>query len=118
MVLLAFFGGALMGTAMTSAMGDNADETANVAAYIGPFLTVVYLLFAVLYFFPVLYLYRFSVKMEEGLRAQNGDTVELAFQNLKSLFKFMGLFMAVILGFYGVMLVFGVAIAGISGMFN
>lgn len=95
MVVFALFAGSLIGSAM-SGMGGN-----GAAGFMGSgFFTVFYLLFAILYFFPVLYLYKFSVKMQDGLRARNQESVAESFKNLKSLFKFMGVLTIILLGFY------------------
>jgi len=68
-------------------------------------LGLVYILLAVVYYFPVNYLYRFSVQMKEGLTTANNQSVTTGFENLKSLFKFMGIFTVVILSIYAVLLV-------------
>lgn len=68
-------------------------------------LGLVYVLIAVLYFFPVNYLYRFSVQVKQGLNLNNEQSVVSGFGNLKSLFKFMGIFTIVILSIYGLMLI-------------
>lgn len=72
----------------------------------GAFLTGFYLLMAVLYFFPVYYLFQFSSKMKAALAQQSAELLQQAFQNLKSHYKFMGIFMIVILAFYAIVLAF------------
>jgi hypothetical protein len=68
-------------------------------------LGLVYILLAVAYYFPISYLYRFSVQMKEGLVTVNHQSVTTGFENLKSLFKFMGIFTVVILSIYALLLV-------------
>ncbi len=68
-------------------------------------LGLVYILLAVVYYFPINYLYRFSVQMKEGLTTDNNQSVTTGFENLKSLFKFMGIFTVVILSIYALLLV-------------
>ena len=77
-------------------------------AGLGMLMTVLYLAFAALYFFPCLYLYRFSDKMKVALDAQDQVTLDESFLNLKSTFKFVGILMAVILGFYGLILLLAI----------
>jgi hypothetical protein len=72
----------------------------------GTFLTVFYLLVALLYFFPVYYLFQFSVKMKAALAQQSSELLQQAFENLKSHYKFMGILMIVVLGFYVIILAF------------
>lgn len=64
------------------------------------FMSVIFLLTFVLYYFPITYLYRFSVKIKKGILSKNGSDVTAGFSNLKSMFKFMGIFTIVILSFY------------------
>lgn len=73
-------------------------------------LAVVYLILATLMFFPTLYLLNFSIKMRKGLDDSENSDVEKGFENLKSYFKFVGIFTIVILSFY----VLGI-LAGIMG---
>ncbi|HEX2921279.1 MAG TPA: hypothetical protein VHO50_08960 [Bacteroidales bacterium] len=67
-------------------------------------LAFVYIAIAVLFYFPVTYLYRFSVQMKPGLSSGDQPTVTSAFKNLKSMFRFMGIFAIVVLSLYGVIL--------------
>jgi len=68
-------------------------------------LTAVYLLFAVLFFFPCLYLYKFSIKMQVATRSVNQENFDESLINLKSVFKFYGIFTIVILSFYALVLI-------------
>src|SRR6202008_2564349 len=63
-------------------------------------LGMIYIVIAGFYFFPVHYLFQFSVKIKQGLNSQDQQDVTTGFENLKSLFKFMGIFMIVILSIY------------------
>ena len=74
-------------------------------------MAVPYLLFALLYYFPVNYLHRYSKEIKRGLQSKEMPTVTVAFRNLKSLFKFMGVFMLVVLSIYAVVLVVAVPLA-------
>lgn len=65
-----------------------------------------YLLMALLYFFPILYMYNFSKKIKIGLNSSIQSEVELAFENLKKMFKYMGVLMIVILSIYAIFLLF------------
>jgi hypothetical protein len=75
---------------------------------------LIYIAIAAFYFFPVYYLHQFSLKIKKGLTSQDAHSIATGFQNLKSLFKFMGIFTIVILSIYA--LVFVIAIgAGLAG---
>jgi len=59
-----------------------------------------YIFIALIYLFPVLYIYRFSTKLKIALSSMDSITLEAAFQNLKSHYKFIGIFTIVALGLY------------------
>jgi hypothetical protein len=104
-VILAFFMGAVLSSL----------PNANLLPITGPIMTVVYLLMAALYFFPVLYLYRFSDKMKAALARKEEDVLTDAFMNLKSHYKFIGIVTIVMLSFYALGLLFAL-IAGLMAM--
>jgi hypothetical protein len=110
MVILSFFAGAIM-TFYASAMG--AGE-AGMPPMAGGFFTVIYLLFALLIFFPYLYLYNFANKMQAALRSSNQEELTKSFANLKSCFKFVGVLTLICLAFYALAFVIGL-IAGLAG---
>lgn len=77
-----------------------------------PLFAILYLVLALIYFFPVYYLYQFSVKMKYALLQKAGDMLEISFGFLKSHYKFLGIFTIVMLVLYPVfivgMILFGV----------
>ena len=68
----------------------------------------IYIIMAALYFFPVLYLYKFSRKMKVALLEKNTEDLTAAFSNLKSFFKFLGVMMLVVIGIYVLVFVFAI----------
>ena len=77
----------------------------------------VYLIMSVLYFFPMYYLYNFSVKIKDGLALQNKDVLESAFGFLKSHYKFIGILIIVMIAMYVLTILFTI-FAGVSGVFR
>ncbi len=75
-------------------------------------LTIVYLVLAVILFFPCMYLYKFSTKMQIATKELNQETFDESFMNLKALFKFYGIFTIVMLSIYALVLV--VSIIGVA----
>jgi len=69
-------------------------------AGLGALYTVVYFIMAALYFFPSLYLFKFSKGIKEALYSDDDQLLEEALKNQKSLFKFWGIFAIVILSIY------------------
>lgn len=59
----------------------------------------------VVYFFPVLYLYRFSTKTELALKHRNEDILEAAVLNLKRHFKVAGIITIVFLVLYPIFVI-------------
>jgi len=66
---------------------------------------LVYLVLALVYFFPVMYLFKFSVKMRKALKSSNNQDFKTAFSNLKSHYKFIGIFSIVIISLYVLILI-------------
>ena len=80
-------------------------------------LTVFYLLIGSLYFFPALYLFRYASKLIIAIQTSNSQELEEAFSNQKSLYKFMGIFTIVAIGFYVLALLIMLAGLGIGRLF-
>ncbi|KQR91482.1 hypothetical protein ASG01_14015 [Chryseobacterium sp. Leaf180] len=72
----------------------------------GMMIGIIYLLFAVFYYFPISYLYRFSSNMRNALTANNQASLTKAFEFLKSHYKFMGILIIVMIAFYILAMVF------------
>lgn len=72
------------------------------------YLGFIYVVIAIIYYFPVTYLHKFSDQIKLGLQSKEIDTLTSGFRNLKSLFKFMGIFTIVMLCFYGLMLLIAI----------
>lgn len=61
---------------------------------------IMYIFIIAIYFFPIYFLHIFSLRVKSGLLTNNAEDVEMAFKNLKSLFKFMGVVSIVVLSIY------------------
>jgi hypothetical protein len=72
----------------------------------GAMMAIVYVIIAVIYFFPCLFLYRFSTKMKTALNGNEQTDLTLAFQNLKSLFRYIGVITVIILAMYLIAIIF------------
>lgn len=72
----------------------------------------IYLIVAVIYFFPTYYLYKFATKAQDAIRMLDSRDIEASLLNLKSLFKFSGIMLIVVLAMYFVGII--VMIAGFS----
>ena len=65
----------------------------------------IYVLLSVAYYFPLKYLYNFSTQIKKGFNSANQQTVTFGFENLKSLFKFMGILTIVVLSIYALLII-------------
>jgi hypothetical protein len=72
----------------------------------GAMAAVMYIIVAVVYFFPCLFLYRFSTKMKTALNGNEQIDLTLAFQNLKSLFRYVGVITVILLAIYLIVILF------------
>lgn len=109
MVVFGLFFGAIMGTMMSSFR-----ETTLLPFSAGVF-GVIYIVFGLLYFFPVLYLWKFSDKTKAALRSNNTPALNEAFFNLGRHYKYIGIMSIVIIALYLVLFVIGIGSAMMMG---
>lgn len=77
-------------------------------AILGPILSFVYLAIAILYFFPVLYLFNFSRKAQLAIKEMNSELMEASLNNLRKHYKFIGIIFLVMLALYALAFVGGI----------
>ena len=94
--ICSFFAGAVMSSAAFQSSG----AISSVMAGLGGFLTVIYLLVALFYFFFSLYLYQFGDRIKKGINFTDNLHVTNAFSKLKSFFKLWGITTIVIISLY------------------
>jgi len=105
---------ALAGLAV--ALGGSYMDSATQGVYPFPisWLGGIYLVFAGVYFFPILYLFKFSHATTIALTDKNSMDLEFAFLNLKSHYRFMGILVIIILSLYALIFV-GAIVMSTSG---
>lgn len=86
------------------AMGMN--PFAAIKGYIG----VIYIVMALIYFFPVYYLFNYAKKMKEALQSFNENTLADALVNLKSHHKFLGIFTIIMIVLYIIIIIGAVGV--------
>jgi hypothetical protein len=78
---------------------------------------VVMLVFAVIYFFPLLYLLKYSQHSKRAVANCDSNEMTLAFKNLKSYWKYMGILVIILLSVYLIIfLIAGASMAFLSGL--
>jgi hypothetical protein len=70
--------------------------------------SIIYVLFAAIYFFPVYYLYQYATKTSAALYSKNKQLLADGLENLKSHHKFLGIFTLIIISLYGFIFVFAI----------
>jgi len=104
--------GGIFATVALAAIPDEAafgpyNPFAAIKNYIGP----IYLVIVVIYFFPVLYLYKYSKGAKEALNFNNSELLAEALVNLKSHHKYLGIMTIVCLSMYVVIIIVAIAFA-------
>ena len=95
MLILAIFSNAIF----------NAIPQAKLVPFnLGLVMTFVSLILAIIYFFPVYYLMKFSTRMKQSLATKNDATLADAFEVLKSHYKFIGVFSIITLSLYAMLI--------------
>ena len=75
-------------------------------------IILAYLIFAFIYFIPVLYLYNFSKEIKTAVKSDNSSDYEKGFEFLKKHFKYVGVFTIVIISIYILIAIFAIVING------
>jgi len=82
----------------------------------GTMVLIFYVLMFALYIYPTVMLYKFSTGIIKAADNKNAEAASAAFASLKSMFKFMGILLAIILGLYALMFLIGL-LGGLASMF-
>lgn len=82
------------------------------------FMMLLYLAFAVLYYFPISYLYQFSENTKKAIENNDNNAIRDAFEFLKSHYKFIGILTIILLSFYAIMIFIGLIGVGAAAMMN
>lgn len=105
MVLFAIFMGAFL-SKLGSMGGSSMGNPISVMGNMGGFMAVIYLIIALIYFFPVYYLFLFSSKAKAAFRNNDNELLNESFQYLKSHYKFIGIMALIMVSFYGIFFFF------------
>ena len=103
LIILALFMGAIF--AKLASLGGG---VAALGVRSGGFIMAIYLVSAVIYFFPVYYLYQFASKAKAAFATDNNEQLNASFEYLKSHYKFIGIFTLIFTIIYSLIFVFGI----------
>jgi hypothetical protein len=110
------FVGLFVMVALFFVVGFSSTEIPGLGRWGGAF-GIIYLLIALLYFFPLLYLFRFAEKTKYAVERQSSVELESGIENLKANFKFVGIMLLVVIGLYALIFVIAL-IGGFAGAFS
>ncbi|HEY0356000.1 MAG TPA: hypothetical protein VGC29_07350 [Flavisolibacter sp.] len=88
---------------MTGTLKDRFDETGNgqaISLGIGIGVAIMYLVMAVIWFFPLMYLLRFSNQMRTAIEGNDQESLNTSVQNLKICFRYLGIVTIIGILFY------------------
>jgi hypothetical protein len=78
------------------------------------FITIFYLIIAVVNFFMSFFLFKFSSKMKAALYANDQESLNESFKNQRSMFRLIGILTIIYVGFIILAVVFGGLVAAFS----
>jgi hypothetical protein len=109
--VIAIFGGSFLSGTLLRSSRYNSDFGSGAAVGFTIGIIIYYLLIALLVFFSYLFLYRFAVNMKMALRENSQDLLNRSFQNLKILYRYLGILMIIGLSFFVLALLLGILTA-------
>jgi len=109
MVMLSLSVGAIM-TSMNSMVGAQNNPYAALGS---GFLTVLLLISAAIYFYPSFILFKFSSAAKQAVLYGDQESLSEAMKKMKSFFKFWGILIIVLLGFYALAIISAI-VAGVG----
>jgi uncharacterized membrane protein YjgN (DUF898 family) len=98
-VVLGIFAGSFL-SMMSGVSSDDYRGSTVLTSGLGAFMAVFYIGMAILFFFPYLFLFRFANHMRSALNTNDQLTLNSSFQNLKIMFRYVGILTIVLLSFY------------------
>jgi len=108
--------GAFMSVAMSAMPDDPYGGAMGMGAFntIKGYFGILYILLALIYFFPVYYLFNYATGARKAIDGNNSDALTTALVNLKSHHKFLGIFMIITIVVYIIAIISVVVFAASS----
>lgn len=75
----------------------------------GPSVAMLYIIFAAIAFFPLLYTLRFANRMQGALNGNDQALLNASFQNLKVCFRYLGIITIISIVLFALSLIFSIA---------
>lgn len=113
-VVAAIFAGSIFAM-LTNSYNEGYGGSATLTRGMGAFVAVFYIGIAILFFLPYLFLFRFATRMKTALNTNDQLTLNTSFQNLKIMFRYVGILTIVMLSFYALIILIAIATAATTG---
>ncbi len=105
MILFGIFFSSMMATS-TNPFEEPTEAGRGLMSGVGVAMALLYIVMAIIWFFPLLYLLRFANSMKSALHGNDQNALNVSFQNLKSCFRYVGIFTIISLLIYALIFVF------------
>jgi len=113
-VVAAIFAGSILAM-FSNSYNEGYGSSAVLTGGMGAFVAIFYICMAILFFLPYLFLFRFATRMKTALNTNDQLTLNTSFQNLKIMFRYVGILTIVILSFYALIILIAIATAATTG---
>lgn len=113
-VIFGIFAGSIFGLMSSRMSSSESPFGSSGMAGMGGMFAVIYIIIALIQFFPCLFLYRFATKMKTALAANDQEVLNTSFQNLKILFRYMGIITIIVLAFYAIFILIALLTVGVG----
>ncbi len=101
MLLAGIFAGSIF-----SSMGDVYGSGSTIMTGMGTMMTIIYIIFAIIWFIPTLFMYQSASKLKMALNTTDQGMLNEGFMKLKATFRFWGIVTIIILSFYAIIILF------------
>jgi ABC-type multidrug transport system fused ATPase/permease subunit len=90
------------------------DMSMSVVPFPNAVLALVYLVLAIVYFFPVYYLYKYANATSKAINSKDSKLLQEGMENLKSHHKFLGVMSLVFISMYALIFIFALIAGSMS----
>lgn len=87
---------------------DGAEPSTEWTTGMGMAMGIIYIIIAIIWFFPLLYLLRFSNTIKSAVNSNDQNALNVSFQNLKACFRYIGILTIIVIALYALILVFAI----------
>ncbi len=118
LLVLAFFMGFFLPSINSAELENlNANEMGGLMSMMGPMLSVIYILIALLYFFPVLFLFNFSNMAMKAIKQNDNELLNSSFNQIRRHFKFIGILTLIGVLVYAIIFIGSILGGALGAMF-